>query len=465
MAGVGKQPSEGDVLEGRWKLGQVIGKGGMGQVFLATDVTAPGADPVAVKVLATRTTDEEYRKRFARETNIMSRLDHPNLSRLVAQGESGGYPYLVMQYLKGSNLLDVLDANGGKLPLPMVVSMVDQLASALDYLHVRELVHRDLKLSNVLLGPDGKATLLDLGLARSVPSTTQLTRAGIIWGTPEFMAPEQVLGDPKIDGRADLYALGGIVYRALSGRLAFENRDEQKMLEAHVRAPRPDVCKLVPSLPAQVGEVIKKALAVRRDERYQTATRFADDLRAAAGVPSSLAGAIDPTVASRPRAVDATPQGLPATVAAVTEDPATMPSLDLALAAMERGATVDPSLAQTMGATEMTDAGLATELHTVPEAPTVDPPRRGDSLPPEPTVVSSIPGSSNAETVMDLDAPARLLARGPRPGPARPTRVAGAPAPTLAELLGLPVWVNGWVLGGAALALLGFGFLLGMLVR
>lgn len=479
------------MLLGQYRLDRMIGKGGMGKVFRAEDLR--NGSTVAVKVLSASAHDEESRKRFAREAKIMSGLDHPNLIRLFGHGEERGYPFLVMRFLEGKNLLDTLDTTTGRMGVAETLDVIGQLAAALDHLHSQGIVHRDLKLSNIFQGPDGKVTLLDMGLARSVPSTTQLTRVGVIWGTPEFMAPEQILGEQKLDGRADVYALAGIFYRILSGRLAFNPGDEQKLLEAHVRAPRPDLNKYVPSAPPAVAEVVKIAMSVRREERYTTAGAFHEALKAAfAGLPAPPPG--ESTMVGRPMSGLPPPQVVRISGAVPSEfdEPMTLPAIDVTFARKpaEGPSGSGPPTVPPVERTVVTDVSKAppekqkgpppADEHTALTDFRPQPPPRPTRAAPEASAthtaasVGTDPGmrteammagevSQSAKTPGAITAPGRPRAKEREAViAARRTLIDEEPQPLLHDL---PPWATPWVLAGVGAGLVLIGFLLGLLMR
>jgi serine/threonine protein kinase len=256
---------------GQWVLESKLGEGGMGNVFLATEVKL--GRKVAVKALFVSNLLDETVKRFEREAQVMGKLDHPNVVTLYAVGRHREIPFLVMRYLEGGSLWDLLDANGGRLLPDQLVPLVKQLCGALGYIHSKGLIHRDLKPSNIFISPAGKVTVLDLGLARG--RNTTLTRTGIIWGTPDFMAPEQIVGEKQLDGRADLYALGVVLYRMISNQPPFPDQDEQQLLRAHLMKPRPDISKVWAGASPALGLMLQKAMAIKPEERFQTAEEFA----------------------------------------------------------------------------------------------------------------------------------------------------------------------------------------------
>jgi eukaryotic-like serine/threonine-protein kinase len=273
----------GEVLNGNWRLDAIIGKGGMGAVWEATDLKFKRK--VAVKTLHPNLIKDEAVRRFEREAQMMARLDHPNVVPLYAFGRERGLPFIVMRFLEGANLRAVVKVNGGLLDWRQFRPLLKQLCDALGYIHSKGVVHRDLKLSNMFIAPDGWLTLLDMGLARGHRST--ITHSGLVWGTIDFLSPEQVLAQKVIDGRADLYALGAVTYLVLSGSYAFPEDDDHALMKAHLQAPRPNIAEIA-AVPAALGPVLQRAMAIKKEERYQTAAELFDAVDAAFGGATAL---------------------------------------------------------------------------------------------------------------------------------------------------------------------------------
>jgi serine/threonine-protein kinase len=272
---------------GRYHLIALIGRGGMAAVYRAHD-TALRRD-VALKVLYPQYGgDESLIKRFQREAMLAAGLEHPNIVPIYDVGEAEGLAYIAMKLFDGRSLADLLLA-GQSLTLPQVVSIINQIADALDWAHARGVVHRDIKAGNILLedssdaylSPADKAPhamLTDFGIAKSLDAPG-LTSTGILIGTPDYMAPEQISNRP-IDGRADVYALGVLAFRCLTGRQPFEGSTEQVLL-GHLNGAVPDASRYA-SLPPAVDTVLRIAMARDPDDRYDTAGEFARALQAVA---------------------------------------------------------------------------------------------------------------------------------------------------------------------------------------
>ncbi len=275
---------------GTCTLERLIGQGGMGSVYLARQ--ARPQRNVAVKVLLPNLSldsqgNQDFLARFRREADVIARLEHVNIMPIYEYGEKDGMAYLVMPYLTGGSLREVLSKQG-KLSLSTATTYIDQAASALDYAHAHGVIHRDLKPANFLLHADGRLVLADFGIARIMDEQAQgstLTGTGTLLGTPEYMAPEMVRGE-QIDYRADIYELGVVLFQMLSGRVPFTGNTPFAIVYKHAQEPLPLLHYSDPSIPAAVDAVIQKATAKNRQDRYTTVKAMAQDLRAAiAGQP------------------------------------------------------------------------------------------------------------------------------------------------------------------------------------
>lgn len=273
-------------------LERLLGRGGMGEVYLARQ-TRPARN-VAVKVLLPNLAPnsevyQEFLARFRREADVIARLEHINIMPIYEYGEQDGLAYLVMPYLTGGSLRDTL-AKRGPLPLQEVVKYSDQAAAALDYAHAHGVIHRDLKPANFLLHADGRLVLADFGIARIMDDTKAmgqtLTSTGMLIGTPEYMAPEMVRGE-QIDYRADIYELGIVLYQVLSGRAPFTASTPLAIAIMHVQDVLPRLHPAYPVIPMAVDGVIQKATAKRREDRYTSASEMALALQQASTTPDS----------------------------------------------------------------------------------------------------------------------------------------------------------------------------------
>jgi serine/threonine-protein kinase len=256
---------------GQYEVVELLGKGGMAAVYRARQVTM-GRD-VAIKVLEPGLTDSaEFLKRFARETRAVSKLSHAHILKVFDFGQQDDLVYLVMELLGGGSLADQIAA--GPLPLPMIRRVLEQVASALDYAHSKGIVHRDLKPQNILLDESGNAFLTDFGIVKLVDETSRLTEPGSVVGTPAYIAPEHWLGQ-QVDARADVYALGVVLFEMLTGRLPFQGDTLYSMMQLHIHELPPPVSSLRRELSPALAQVIDRALAKEPAMRYDSAGALA----------------------------------------------------------------------------------------------------------------------------------------------------------------------------------------------
>lgn len=259
-------PAPGAILRERYRLDSELGRGGMGTVYRATDLDLHRE--VAVKVLSATSQSPDARERLIREARAAAALNHPHIVTIHDVGESAGFPFLVMELIGGPRLSQARPTD-----LSRVVSIAIQICSALEHAHGNSIVHRDLKPDNVLLSGTSDSSnvkLADLGLALPAYGA-RISRAGVIVGTAAYMAPEQALGQ-AIDGRADLYALGVLLYELTTGRLPFTGDDPLTIVSQHVHAPVVPPRVLRPDLPRALETIIVKLLAKDPAHRYSSAT-------------------------------------------------------------------------------------------------------------------------------------------------------------------------------------------------
>ncbi len=271
-------PKAGDVLGG-CRLERLAASGGMGVVFEATQLAL--GRRVAVKVISPALAgDQEFRQRFVREAQLTASIDHPNIVEVYDAGEQDGVLYIVMRFIDGVDLRTVL-RDGGRCSPRRAVSICEDVASALDAAHTSGLTHRDVTPSNILLrgsGDDEQALLTDFGLVKQVDSAGQ-TKSGTWLGTLAFVAPEALRDDP-VDGRADVYALGCILYRICAGEPPFPREHDAATIAAHL-SDSPPLLSEHSSAPEALDAVITKALAKAPEDRFATAGQFAAAARAA----------------------------------------------------------------------------------------------------------------------------------------------------------------------------------------
>ncbi len=269
---------------GGYEILELIGHGGMATVYRAQQVSMNRI--VAVKVLPRQfLNDETYMQRFNREVKIVAQLEHRSIVPVHDYGEAEGQPFIVMRYMSGGSVDDLL--RSGALKLDQIVRILDQIAPALDYAHGKGVLHRDLKPSNVLMDDDGGAYLTDFGIARLMAdeSTVTITTQGVV-GTPSYMSPEQAQGQP-LDHRSDIYSLGVMLFEMTTGQRPFESDTPYSIAVLQVTARPPSPRSLKPELPAAVEDVILKTMSKKREERYNSAAKLAEAFKSAADVPAS----------------------------------------------------------------------------------------------------------------------------------------------------------------------------------
>ena len=280
------------VLAGRWRVRGFVGKGAMARVYLAEDERTGG--PVAIKVLEEPfRRDVTVRERFQREAQAASLIGHPCIVQVFATGEreDDGAPYIVMEYLVGESWGDYLRRER-TMPRQLALEALEQAASALAAAHRAGIIHRDVKPDNIIVAADGRARLVDFGLSK-MPSSS-LTAAGMILGTPATMAPEQALGE-EVDARTDVYALGMVAYRALSGRSAFDDDSDEIATLAHHGWTSPvPLAKVAPDVDEALDHVVMKAIRKRPEERFQTMDAFAEALGRLARPDARMSGPLPP---------------------------------------------------------------------------------------------------------------------------------------------------------------------------
>lgn len=269
---------------GRYRLVDVLGVGGMGQVWQAVDGELERE--VAVKVLSGVVRDQASRLRFAREARILARLQHPNVVCVhdvgTAEVEGGRpMPYLVMERIEGESLARIFAS--GPLAPARALRILHQVALALGAAHDAGVIHRDLKPSNVMVMPDGMVKVLDFGLARAfeteqLPSEDTLTQPGAVVGSCSYMAPEQALGD-EVTPAADVFAFGALLYEALAGRRAFTGANPMAILRAVASVSYPPLAETAPDLPPLAADLVERCLQRQPEQRYRDGASLADAVR------------------------------------------------------------------------------------------------------------------------------------------------------------------------------------------
>ena len=280
--------SVNDVIAG-YRLDEQVGRGGMGVVFRATHIALERHG--AVKLIAPElAANEEFRRRFQRESRLAASIDHPHVIPVFDAGDEKGQLYVAMRYVEGTDLAGLIAREGCLAPL-QAVEIISQVAAALDAAHERGLVHRDVKPANVLLESRRSgyhAYLTDFGLVKTLGAASGvLTRTGHFLGTPDYAAPEQILGE-DVDARTDVYALGCMLYHAIAGKPPFERENDLAKLFAHLNLAAPDLSAAREGIPGELDEVVRTALAKAPEERQRSAGELASEARRAVAVPQAM---------------------------------------------------------------------------------------------------------------------------------------------------------------------------------
>jgi predicted Ser/Thr protein kinase len=269
---------------GPYEVLELLGRGGMAEVYRGVHTRLGRA--VAIKVLpAGLAGHADFRERFEREARAVAALRHANIVQVYDFGDAGGMYYMVMEYIDGSDLARLL-AEHGPLPRAQTLPLLREVAEALDYAHAQGLVHRDVKPSNVMIqtasaaGQGQRAVLTDFGIAKILAGGSAATKTGVMIGTLDYMAPEQIRASGEVDHRVDIYALGVLLFQILTGRLPFAGDNPGAVVLAHLHQPAPDPRALLPDLPAHIAQTILRALAKDPAERHQTAGALAAELDA-----------------------------------------------------------------------------------------------------------------------------------------------------------------------------------------
>lgn len=284
-----------------------LGRGGMATVYLATQESVQRE--VALKVMSTALlTDPDFSERFLREARIAAQLHHRHVVGIHDVGRHGDHNYIAMEYLGGG---PVLPRDGSARPLAFVLRVTREIALALNYAHAKGFVHRDVKPDNILLREDGSSALTDFGIARAADSATRMTRTGAVIGTPHYMSPEQARGK-TVDGRADLYSLGVVLYEMLLGRVPYHAEDSLAVGIMHITEPVP----VLPGRFAALQPVLARMLAKKPDDRYQNGQQLAETIERleraiAAGEHAQLANADGDSGEFRIDAIDLGADGAP----------------------------------------------------------------------------------------------------------------------------------------------------------
>jgi serine/threonine-protein kinase len=286
------------VLADRYTIDRELGHGGMATVFLAQD--QKHHRQVAIKVLKPELAAALGRERFLREIETAAGLNHPHILPLHDSGEADGVLYYVIPYVEGESLRDRLDRER-QLALEDALQIAREVADALSYAHSHNVLHRDIKPGNILLSA-GHALVTDFGIARAITATGvgQLTEVGTLVGTPAYMSPEQVDGSPRIDGRADIYSLGCVLFEMLVGEPPFRGSTLTAVIANRLSSPAPSPRVVRESVPEAVDAAVKKAIADLPADRFSTAAQFAEALATSRPTEPAPAAVPDRSIAVLP---------------------------------------------------------------------------------------------------------------------------------------------------------------------
>lgn len=254
---------------GSYEVLGVLGKGGMGEVYQGTN----GSQFAAIKILPPDLARQpDFVKRFEREAKTLASFSHPNIVKIYEAGECDGIYFMAMELIDGRELGSIIREQG-KIPYHEIKPLVHDFASGLDYAHQNGFVHRDIKPSNIMIVEGSKAILMDFGIAKFQNVASSLTGTGAI-GTIDYMAPEQIMAAREVDHRADIYAMGAVLYEMLTGECPFKGSAGQ-VLFAHLQQPAPDPRDVEPDIPPEIARAIQKAMAKNPEDRFQSAGDFA----------------------------------------------------------------------------------------------------------------------------------------------------------------------------------------------
>ena len=262
---------------GEYRILRSLGEGGMGKVYLAANQR--DGLRVAIKVLPQSKADGQALLRFRREMELSQRVKHPNLARTIDVGRAGGVHFMVLEYVPGESLYQLVKhPRGGPLRVPDASRYFLKVIDGLEAAHDSGLVHRDIKPSNLMVTPDGDARILDLGLARAMDEESPLTRPNVVIGTLDYASPEQLGNAARADRRSDLYSLGCTIYFALAGHAPFEGGDVvNKIFKQRMDDPEP-LERVARGVPSAFAAIVRKLMAKDPNDRYQDCAQLRGDL-------------------------------------------------------------------------------------------------------------------------------------------------------------------------------------------
>jgi len=265
----------GTIIGGRFEVGHLSGRGGVGSVYAATD--SESGEKVALKVLHSDLGNNQAR--FENESRILKQISHPAVVRFLASGRSEGQSFIVMEWLEGSTLQERIEKKG--LTPAEAVRMVARIASGLAEIHELGIVHRDIKPNNIVLvdGDPARAKLIDFGIAREQDSELNLTRTGLAVGTPRYMSPEQAKSDSLVRPASDVFSLGLVLFECLTGTRAFPGKDVNLVLAQIVHKPIPPLSSLLPSAPSELANILSRMLDKNPTTRFGNGRELCAELQ------------------------------------------------------------------------------------------------------------------------------------------------------------------------------------------
>lgn len=412
------EPKGGTVVADRYQVDRLIARGGMAAVYLAHHVKLNR--PVALKILSPppdAEDQESFEERFRLEAETLASLDHANIVILHDFGEtSDGRFFLAMEYVDGQRLTDLL--KDGPLPPDRALNLILQVCAALRYAHKRGVVHRDLKPSNLLIrtkdNGEEQVKVVDFGLVKLTEADQSITRAGLILGSPHCMAPEQIKG-LDVDHRADVYAIGILLFRTLTGQYPFHGANSAATMIAHLNQPVPTFFSMAPDLVVPVGleEIVRKCLAKKPDDRYADMHELIGELAACMHIPAEQFKSVSQTHSTIERALSGpAPRKTGLWIAGA-----------LAAAAIATVAAVAIGIVA-LSATRPGDAQAAATQPVVEPAPTT-PPEPID--PPAPEVTAQ--GTPEPEAPVPVQPAVEPRPEQPKTVPSRPKKTAQSSQP------------------------------------
>ena len=270
-------------LADRYRIERELGRGGMAEIYHGEHIRS--RQETAIKILPPLLANQaNFQKRFFREAQTIAALEHPHIVKLFDYGEHNHIYYIAMEYIPGMDLSAMIHREG-KLDFELILKIITEIASALDYAHAQGVIHRDIKPSNIMLQPKNEnntfqfdAILADFGIAKIIAQHTQITKSGIV-GTFDYISPEQIQASTDVDHRADIYSLGIVTYQMLTGQLPFPTGNPGATLIAHMQHPPPTPLTLRPDTPDTMVSAIFSALKKDPKDRFESAGGFATALK------------------------------------------------------------------------------------------------------------------------------------------------------------------------------------------